>query len=105
MDKSMSDDRLSSSWTFLSNHAHVLISLHQDPELRLREVAEKVGITERAVQKIVKDLEAMGVIDRQRDGRRNVYTLHLEMQLRHPIEQHRTVGDLLKMLAPKKKSG
>ena len=58
-------------WTFLSNHAHVLVCLAQDPDARLRDVALSVGITERAVQKIVSDLAAAGVIERERAGRRN----------------------------------
>jgi DNA-binding Lrp family transcriptional regulator len=66
-----------------------------DPEARLRDVADRVGITERAVQKIVADLEAGGVITRERIGRRNRYELHTQAQLRHPIESHRTIGDLI----------
>ena len=83
------------TWTFLSNHAHVLMCLAIDPEARLRDVADRVGITERAVQKIVADLEAGGVITRERIGRRNRYELHTQAQLRHPIESHRTIGDLI----------
>jgi DNA-binding transcriptional ArsR family regulator len=82
-------------WTFLSNHGHVLVCLARDPEARLRDVAVAVGITERAVQKIVSDLEAGGVVERVRDGRRNRYRLFLERPLRHPIESHRSVGALL----------
>ncbi|MBS1200009.1 MAG: IclR-like transcriptional regulator [Proteobacteria bacterium] len=82
-------------WTFLSNHGHVLICLARDPEARLRDVAVAVGITERAVQKIVSDLEEAGVVERVRDGRRNRYRLFLDKPLRHPIEAHRTVGALL----------
>jgi DNA-binding transcriptional ArsR family regulator len=84
-----------SAWTFLSNHAHVLICLAGDPEARMRDVAEQVGITERAVQHIVRDLAEAGVVERTRDGRRNRYTLHPEMPLRHPIEAHRSVADLV----------
>jgi len=82
-------------WTFLSNHGHVLICLARDPDARLRDVALAVGITERAVQKIVSDLEEGGVVVRVRGGRRNHYRLFLEQPLRHPIEAHRTVGALL----------
>jgi DNA-binding transcriptional ArsR family regulator len=85
-------------WTFLSNHGHVLVCLARDPEARLRDVALSVGITERAVQKIVSDLEEAGVVERLRDGRRNRYRLHAERPLRHPIEAHRTVGALLGMV-------
>ena len=85
-------------WTFLSNHAHVLICLNQNPEMRLRDVALKVGITERAVQKIVKDLEGGEVISKQREGRRNQYTIHGDVKLRHPVESHRKIGHLLSVL-------
>ena len=85
-------------WTFLSNHAHVLVCLALDRQARLRDVAEHVGITERAVQKIVSDLEAAGVIERERAGRRNVYRLNGHVPLRHPLESHRTVGTLLGLL-------
>ena len=85
-------------WTFFSNHGHVLVCLAQDADARLRDVAQSVGITERAVQKIVADLEAAGVVARERRGRRNHYRLHTERPLRHPIEAHRTVGALLGVL-------
>ncbi len=85
-------------WTFLSNHAHVLLLLAEDPELRLRDIADRVGITERAVQKITTELESGGVLTRTRDGRRNRYTIHAERPLRHPVEAHRTVGDLIRMV-------
>lgn len=85
-------------WTFLSNHGHVLVCLARDPEARLRDVAQAVGITERAVQKIVADLEAAGVLVRERTGRRNRYQLDYERPLRHPLESHRTVGSLLGMV-------
>ncbi len=85
-------------FTFLTNHAHVLICLAGDPDLRLRDVAQRVGITERAVQKIVQELEAAGVLTRQREGRRNHYRIHAQRPLRHPVEAHRTVADLLAMV-------
>jgi DNA-binding Lrp family transcriptional regulator len=85
-------------WTFLSNHAHVLVCLALDRRARLRDVAASVGITERAVQKIVNDLEAAGVIVRERSGRRNSYRLEVDVPLRHPLESHRTVGALLSLL-------
>ena len=83
------------SWTFLTNHAHVLLCLAMDPEARMRNVAERVGITERAVQKIVADLEGEGYLTRSRSGRRNRYEIHSEQPLRHPLERHRTVDSLL----------
>lgn len=85
-------------WTFLSNHAHVLICLARDPRARLRDVSEQIGITERAVQGIVADLEAEGLLRRDREGRRNVYELHLDQPLRHPIEMHRDVGELIDLI-------
>ena len=82
----------------MSNHSHVLICLARDPERRLRDVAVDVGITERAVQNIVADLEAGGVLERERVGRRNRYTIQRDQPLRHPVEAHRRVGDLLGLL-------
>jgi DNA-binding MarR family transcriptional regulator len=85
-------------WTFLSNHAHVLVCIALDPDTRLRDVAAEVGITERAVQGIVRDLEAAGVIVRERLGRRNAYRMRLDVALRHPLEAHRSVRSLLSMV-------
>ena len=85
-------------WTFLSNHAHVLLCIAQHPEVTLREVAERVGITERAVQRIVADLEEGHYLERARSGRRNRYEVHPELPLRHPVESHREVGDLLALI-------
>ena len=88
------------NWTFLTNHTHVLICLTRDPRLRLRDLADEVGITERAVQGIVKDLEAAGCITRHREGRRNRYDVAFDRPMRHRVEQHHKVGDLLAALAP-----
>jgi DNA-binding Lrp family transcriptional regulator len=85
-------------WTFLSNHAHVLVCLARDPDTRLRDVAVEVGITERAVQGIVRDLEAAGIIVRERLGRRNSYRMRLDVPLRHPLEAHCSVRALLSMV-------
>jgi DNA-binding IclR family transcriptional regulator len=82
-------------WTFLSNHAHVLVCLAANPNSRMRDMALSVGITERAVQKIVDDLEEAGALSRARAGRRNVYRLNLDAPLRHPLESHRSIGSLL----------
>ena len=86
-------------WTFLTNHAHVLAVLHANPDMVLREVALSVGITERAVQRIVQDLEEDGFIERERVGRQNRYQVHSDLPLRHPIEAHRSIGDLLSMIS------
>jgi predicted transcriptional regulator len=85
------------SWTFLTNHAHTLILLAAEADLPLREVAARVGITERAVQRIVAELEAAGILARARVGRNNRYAVNFSAPLRHPIESHRTVGDLVRM--------
>jgi DNA-binding MarR family transcriptional regulator len=87
-----------SVWIFKSNHAHVLICLSRGPECILRHVAEKVGITERAVQKIIKDLEEGGVLTRKREGRQNIYTIHNKSRLRHPLEANSTISDLIKAI-------
>lgn len=83
------------AWTFLSNHAHVLICISVDPDLRLRDIAQRVGITERAVSRIVSELADAGYVEITRAGRRNQYTVRRDLPLRHPVEAHRTVGDLL----------
>ncbi len=83
------------TWTFLSNHTHVLLCLYRDPDCLLREVAIEVGITERAVQRILAELEAAGVVKRKKIGRRNRYSIKKTAKLRHPIEAHRNVSDLL----------
>lgn len=100
MPRSMTADseRAQGSWTFLSNHAHVLICLARDPDARLRDIAEQVGITERATHRIVTELEDGGVITRTRTGRRNHYEIDSNASLRHPLESDRTVGNLLTIL-------
>ena len=85
-------------WTFLSNHAHVMVCLATDPDSRLRDVAASVGITERAVQKIVGDLEEAGVIERVRTGDATRTGCTRRAPLRHPLEAHRTVGALLSLM-------
>lgn len=82
-------------WTFLTNHAHVFLCIAQDADVRLRDVAEKVGITERAAQRILAELEAEGYVSSEKVGRRNQYTVNLHAPLRHPLESHRSVGRLL----------
>jgi DNA-binding MarR family transcriptional regulator len=92
------DTEREGSWTFLTHHAHVLLCLAMDPEARMRNVAEMVGLSERAVQKIVADLEGGGYLTRSRTGRRNRYELHPDQALRHPIERHWSVASLLALL-------
>jgi hypothetical protein len=86
------------NWTFLSNHAHVLLLIARDADAKLRDVALRVGITERAVQRIIADLEAAEYLERNRTGRRNHYRIHSELPLRHPIEAHTEVGALLDLI-------
>jgi len=88
-----------SNWTLFSNHGHVLVCLANDSESRLRDVAADVGITERAVQKIVRDLQTHGMISVTKHGRRNRYRIHQKKNLRHELEAHCTLGDLMKLLA------
>lgn len=85
-------------WTFLSNHTHVLVALAAEPDLTLRDIAQRVGITERGVIRIVEELEQAGVLSREREGRRNRYALNLEASLRHPLEQHCRIGELLALI-------
>lgn len=85
------------AWTFLSNHAHVLILISQDPESRLRDIAATVGITERAATGIISDLEAAGYVTRSKDGRRNRYTIHKNRKFRHPQEASHSIDELLRI--------
>jgi hypothetical protein len=85
-------------WTFLTNHSHVLLSIATDPEIRLRDVAQKVGITERAAQRIVADLIEGGYLTSTKVGRRNRYTLNPDRRLRHPVEQHCRIASLLSLV-------
>ena len=87
-------------WTFLTNHGHVLVCLSRDPELRVRDVADRVGITERATLRILHDLVESGYATRERDGRRTRYRFRLDRPMRHPVEAHRSVGALVEALAP-----
>jgi hypothetical protein len=88
------------SWTFLTNHAHVLLCVAQDPSARVTEIAGRVGITERATARILHDLVVEGYIARSRIGRLNSYSIHHDRPLRHPLEHHRTIGALLGLLDP-----
>lgn len=86
-------------WTFLTNHAHVLMCVSENPNALLRDVANQVGITERAAQRIVSELEEAGYLERAREGRRNSYRLNTAMPLRHPLDTDFRVGELLAMFA------
>ena len=87
-----------SGWTFLTNQTHVLLCLYRDPTSTTREVASLVGITERMVQKIVAELVESGYMEVGKVGRRNTYLIHVDKTLRHPLESHRLIGDLLELL-------
>lgn len=87
-----------SRWTFLTNHAHVILCLARDPTARMRDIAAAVGITERAVQRIIAELEEAGYIEHVRRGRRNAYRVHGQLPLRHPIEQHKRISDFIRLI-------
>ncbi|MFN8017581.1 MAG: winged helix-turn-helix domain-containing protein [Acidimicrobiales bacterium] len=87
------------SWTFLTNHAHVLLCIAEDPGVRGRDIAERVGITERSAQSIIADLVEGGYITRTKIGRRNHYEIHDEAHLRHPMESHNEVNALLHLIS------
>jgi len=86
-----------SSWTFLTNHGHVLLAVAAQPEARLRDIADRVGITERAAQLIVSDLVDAGYLTKRRDGRRNSYTVRRGRKFRHPAEAHERVDRLIEI--------
>jgi hypothetical protein len=86
-------------WTFFSNYGHVLVCLARNNEVRLRDVALEVGITERAVQKIVKDMQDAGFLTINKQGRRNRYQINRRKSLRHGLESHCNVGKLLALLS------
>lgn len=83
------------AFTYLTNHTHVLVALDLDPELRVRDLAAMVQVTERAVQRILSDLQDAGVLRVEKVGRRNRYGIARSARLRHPLEDHCTVGGLL----------
>lgn len=85
-------------WTFLSHHAQVLLCIARDPDVRLRDIAAEVGITERAIQAIVNDLVDEGYVERSRIGRRNHYVVHEEVPLRHRLQRDLDAGTLLQLM-------
>ena len=86
------------TWTFLTNHAHVLICIAHQPDIRIRDIADRVGITERAAQRIVADLVEGGYVVRKRVGRRNAYTVKRDARLRHPLQSDHSVGEIVGVL-------
>lgn len=85
-------------WTFLTNHGHVLLCLARSPSIRMREIAEQVGITERAVQRIIADLREDNCVVQHRQGRCNVYEINCEHPLRHALESHKSIADLTRLV-------
>lgn len=86
------------TWRFLSNHTQVLLSIQRDPNARLRDIAQQVGITERAAQRIVADLIESGYVESERVGRRNRYTVNTDIAMRHPAQDGHEIGELLNLL-------
>jgi DNA-binding Lrp family transcriptional regulator len=86
------------SWQFLTSHAQVLLCLQRNPTVRLRDIAETVGITERAAQRIVTELVEAGYVTREREGRRNRYALNRDVPMRHPSQVDHEIGELLDLL-------
>jgi DNA-binding IclR family transcriptional regulator len=86
-------------WTFLTNHAHVLLCVAEEPDARVRDIAQTVGVTERAAQRILTELEEAGYLTRTKDGRRNRYTLNPDVRMRHPMDQEHDIGELVQLLA------
>jgi MarR family len=92
-------------WTFLTNHAQVLVCIAHDPGIRLRDIGERIGITERAAHRIVVELADAGYITRERTGRRNHYTINTYLPLPDPVAREQNVGELLEILTPTQGSG
>jgi DNA-binding IclR family transcriptional regulator len=86
------------SWRFLSNHTQVLLCLQRDPNARFRDIAQRVGITERAAQRLVADLITSGYVESERVGRRNRYRINADTAMRHPAQEGHEIGELLKLL-------
>jgi len=86
-------------WTFLSNHGQVLLCIARDPEVRLRDIGDQIGITERATHRIVTELADAGYLRRKRNGRRNRYTITSHLGLPDPLARDSSIGDLLTVLA------
>ncbi len=96
----MSSGQQHTSWTFLTNHAQVLLCIAQNSDVRLRDVAQAVGITERAAQRIVFDLAEANFLERQRIGRRNRYVINRNAEMRHAAQHGHPIGQLLNLLQP-----
>lgn len=95
----MTSDDKTPTWSFLTNHAGVLLCIANDPSIRLREIGDRIGITERAAHRIVGELADAGYIKRQRNGRRNHYEIQTQLPLPDPLARGKRVDDLLAILA------
>lgn len=93
------------AWTFLTNHGHVLVCIAQHGDVRISQIADLVGIGERAAHRIVGDLVRDGYVVRHKDGRRNTYAVDFERPLRHPLESEHTIGEIFRVLSGKPRSG
>jgi DNA-binding MarR family transcriptional regulator len=94
----MSSNEIGTGWTFVTNHTQVLLCIARDPDIRLRDIATHIGITERAAQRILADLVETGYVQRQREGRRNRYTVNPDLRMRHPAQAGHDVGEMLDLL-------
>ncbi len=92
-------------WTFLTGHGHALVVITRDPNVRLREIAAELGVTERTAQTIVNDLVVAGYVARTRVGNRSRYEVRSERPFRHPVEREHAVGELLRVLVTDTKAG
>jgi DNA-binding MarR family transcriptional regulator len=94
----MSSGDINHTWRFLTNHTQVLLAIARNPDLRMREIADLVGITERAAQRIIKDLTDADYLQSTRVGRRNHYSVNGKIKMRHPAQENQQVGELLDLL-------
>lgn len=93
------------SWTFLSNHGHVVVQLSQNPELKVSELAQNIGVTERHVRSVLLDLRDAGYLEVVRVGRQNRYKLKTNLPLRHDAESNKSLRDLVAIFSPKRRLG
>ena len=95
---------MSQSWTFLTNHSHVLLCVASNPDILTKDIARLVGITERSAQRIISELEEEGYLSHEKLGRRNHYHVQPDKPLRHPLEDHLAIDALLEVLTPAEKA-
>ena len=100
----MSSGQDGKPWRFVTSHTQVLLCLARNPEIRIRDVAQATGITERAAQRIIADLVEAGFVERKRVGRRNQYNVKTHRMMRHPLQEGYEIGELLDLLAERRDS-